>query len=250
VLVEPGLEVPAFLLRPEGEVRGVAVAIDDRGKEFLASDPAVHEVLERGWAICGMDPRGVGESATDKMGWVFAVNLLLGENLSGQQACDIGRVIEALSAHGSFTGKPFGLYARGPSAALAATYAIARSGQDSHPALRWFVLGDGFLTFRSFFERPKSLAASFRLQAADRDRTTSFDHEIPAHLFAFNALRSFDMPQLLAVTPAQGLVVNPIDGDRSTLSERVARDLLPPRVRVYAGEQPELVVREFLQRLP
>ncbi len=30
---EPGIMVPAFLLRPPGEVRGVVVAVDDRGKE-------------------------------------------------------------------------------------------------------------------------------------------------------------------------------------------------------------------------
>ena len=80
---EPGITVPAFLLRPPGEPRGVVVAVDDRGKEVLASDPVVLEAFERNWAVCGIDPRGIGELATTKPGWVFAVSLLLGENFVG-----------------------------------------------------------------------------------------------------------------------------------------------------------------------
>ena len=89
------------------------VALDDRGKEALASDPVVETAHARGWAVCGVDPRGIGESATDKTGWVFAVSLLLGENFVGRQAWDLGRVLEALGAAGGFPGKPVGLYARG-----------------------------------------------------------------------------------------------------------------------------------------
>ena len=100
---EAGLDVPAFLLRPAGEVRGVLVALDDRGKEVLASDPVVETAHARGWAVCGVDPRGIGESATDKTGWVFAVSLLLGENFVGRQAWDIGRVFEALGAPGAIS---------------------------------------------------------------------------------------------------------------------------------------------------
>ena len=100
---EAGLDVPAFLLRPAGEVQGVLVALDDRGKEVLASDPVVETAHARGWAVCGVDPRGIGESATDKTGWVFAVSLLLGENFVGRQAWDLGRVLEALGTPGALS---------------------------------------------------------------------------------------------------------------------------------------------------
>ncbi|MFI5455699.1 MAG: alpha/beta hydrolase family protein [Isosphaerales bacterium] len=116
---EAGLDVPAFLLRPAGEVRGLVVALDDRGKEVLASDPVVREAHARGWAVCGVDPRGIGELAVDKPGWVFAVSLLLGENFIGRQAWDVGRVLEALGAPGALPGKPIGLYARGQDACVA-----------------------------------------------------------------------------------------------------------------------------------
>src|SRR4029453_14978752 len=113
---EAGLEVPAFLLRPAGEGRGVLIALDDRGKEVLGSDTVVPEAQARGWAVCGRDPRGIGESAPDKTGWVFAVSLLLGENFVGRQAWDLGRVLEALRSPGAFPGTPVGLYARGENA--------------------------------------------------------------------------------------------------------------------------------------
>jgi dienelactone hydrolase len=246
---EAGLDVPAFLLRPAGEIRGVLIALDDRGKEALASDPVVESAHARGWAVCGVDPRGIGESATDKTGWVFAVSLLLGENFVGRQAWDIGRVLEALGAPGGFPGKPVGLYARGENACLAATYAIARASDAGGAPLRWYLLRDGFLSFRAFLDRPQSLPTSYRLLPEDRDRTTAFDREIPASFFAFDALRSFDLPQLLATSRARGLIVNPRDGDRGRLPEEAARNLLPPLVRAVSAEEPGRMVGEFLQEV-
>src|SRR5262249_28878843 len=45
---ESGITVPSFLLQPPREARGIVVAIDDRGKEALGSDPVVLEAIERG----------------------------------------------------------------------------------------------------------------------------------------------------------------------------------------------------------
>jgi dienelactone hydrolase len=186
---EPGLNIPVFLLRPAGAVRGVVVALDDRGKEALAGDTIVETARTLGWAVCGVDPRGVGESATDKAGWAFAVSLLLGENFVGRQAWDLGRVLEALGARGGYPGKPVGLYARGQVSCLAATYAIARAAEPGNVPLRWYLLRDGFLSYPSWIDRPRSLAASYRLMPEDRNRTTAFDREIPAAFLAFKAQR-------------------------------------------------------------
>ena len=155
---EPGLDVPAFLLRPAGEVRGVVVAVDDRGKEALASDPVVREARARGWAVCGVDPRGIGESATDKTGWVFAVSLLLGENFVGRQAWDVGRVLEALGAPAR---SPASRSASTPAvrdACLAATYAIARSvSNPGRPRCGGISSVMGSSSYRAFIDRPRSL---------------------------------------------------------------------------------------------
>ena len=180
---------------------------------------------------------------------MFAVSLLLGENFVGRQAWDIGRVFEALGAPGGFPGKPVGLYARGENACLAATYAVARASDAGGSQLRWYLLRDGFLSFRAFLDRPRSMPASYRLLPEDRDRTTAFDREIPASYFAFDALRSFDLPQLLAASRAKGLIVNPWDGDWERLPEIAAQSLLPPSDRVVSAEEPGPRVGEFLQEV-
>jgi hypothetical protein len=156
-------------------------------------------------------------------------------------------VFEALGAAGPYAGKPVGLYARGQDACLAATYAIARASEPGHGPLRWYLLCDGFLSYRAWIDRPRSLQESYRLLPEDRDRTTAFDHEIPASFFAFNALRSFDLPQLLALSQARGLVVNPLDGDRERLPEKVALSLLPERVQAVSAAEPRQRVMEFLK---
>ena len=230
---ESDLTIPVLWWRPQGRARGVVAAVDDRGKEALASDPAVQAILKRGWAVCGMDPRGIGELATTKAGWVFAVSLLLGENFVQRQGGDLARAIDRAGATA--------LYARGDNAALAATYALAQ-----RPKLRWFILRDGFLSFRQFFERPESLKASYALETEERFRTATYDREIPYHYLVFEGLRSFDLPQLLATSRAKGLIVNPIDGDWRPLGEAEARRLLPARIRLATGARAETTVESFL----
>src|SRR5207248_2543094 len=140
----------------------------------------------------------------------------------------------AICAVDAFPVQPVGLYARGQNASLMAIYAIARDGSagPGQSPLKWYLLRDGFLSYRAFFERPHALRDSFRLMPADGNRTTSFDREIPASFFVFDVLRHWDLPQLLSTTRAEGLIVNPIDGDRNRLSEHEARKLLPRRIRV------------------
>ena len=82
---------------------------------------------------------------------------------------------------------------------------------------------------------------------ADGDRTTSFDREIPASFFVFDVLRSWDLPQLLALSHAAGSIVNPIDGDGNRLSESEARKLVTHRVRVIAVPEPDRAVRRLLR---
>ena len=171
-----------------------------------ASDPVIAEAFDRGWAVCGVDPRGIGESSTTKTGWVFAVSLLLGENFVGRQAFDVARVIQDLGSPGPFPDKPIGIYARGRNASLMASYAIARDGrgEPGRSRLSWYLLRDGFLSYREFFERPNALRDSYRLMPADGNRTTAFDREIPSSFFAFGVLRQWDLPLLLASTRAEG----------------------------------------------
>ncbi len=225
---EPGIVLPAFLVRPDGHPKGIVLAVDDRGKETLAADPLLQSALDQGWAIFGVDPRGIGESSTVKMGWVAAVSLLLGENFVWRQGWDLSRAVEYLRA--AFPHLAIGLYARGDNAALAAIYAVAQQG-DSR--LSWYTLRGGFLTYRHFLERTLSLDRSFVLQTEQGFSTAAYDREIPFFYFGFDALQTFDLPNLLAGSPVHGLVLEPIDGDWNPLPSDQARRLLP--VRVHLG---------------
>ena len=195
------ITIPGFYLAAPKE-KGVLIAVDDRGKEELASDIVIRETAAQGWSICGIDPRGIGESATAQKGWLAAVSLLLNENFVVKQAADIVRVIRV------FPNKPVALYARGDNAALAAAYAIAQS-----PDLSWYILRDGFVSFRQFLDRPQSLQASYQLKSNDKERNTTYDREIPFFYVPFDAFQQPDIPQILASSKAKGIIVSPIDGD-------------------------------------
>jgi hypothetical protein len=234
--VAPRLAAPAFLLRPSGRQRGVILAVDDRGKESVLSDPALCEALSRGWAIYGVDPRGIGELSTSQASWVGAVSLLLNDYWVGRQADDLRGAAEV------FRGQPLAVYARGDNAALAATLAMP-----DLPNLKWYLLRDGFLSYRQFLERPASLAASYRLLKEDKDRMTSFDHEIPLRYIPFGALRRPDLADFLTRAHARGLVVNPIDGDWHRMPESAARKFLPAAVQVVSSEDANAAEEPFLR---
>lgn len=226
-VAEPGVVLPAFLVRPAGRPRGIVLAVNDLGKEALAADPLLQSALDRGWALFGVDPRGIGESSTLKMGWVAAVFLLLRENFVWRQGLDIARGMDYL--HAAFPSLPIGLYARGDNAALATLYAVAQRGDSG---LRWYALRDGFVTYRHFLERPISSERSFVLQPEPGFSTAAYDREIPFFYFGFDALRTFDLPNLMAASPAHGLLIDPIDGDRNLLPPEEVRKLLPAQVHL------------------
>jgi hypothetical protein len=100
-----GVGIPAFLARAEDE-RGFLLALDDRGKEWLASDPIVLAARKKGWTVCGLDPRGVGELSVSKPSWTAAVSLLLGEYFVERQAGDLRALAAALHATEGAGGKP------------------------------------------------------------------------------------------------------------------------------------------------
>jgi dienelactone hydrolase len=235
---EAGIHVPTFVIRPGPQAgspeNGTLVAVDDRGKEALVSDPLILEAMNRHWTIWAIDPRGIGELAIPKSGWAFAVSLLLGENFVWRQGWDIRRIVEFV-AQGSITHR-VALSARGHNAALAAAYAV---GTTQSAAPEWAVLRGGFVSFRQFFERPRSLEASFRLQRDDvrEQRKTAFDQEIPHDYFAFGMLQAADLPQLLGGAKARTFIIDPINGDWEAMGLQQARTMLPDRVRLTTVEE-------------
>ena len=242
-----GIEVPAFVIVPT-EPRGFVVAAADAGAERLLESPALRFAIESGWAVAFTDVRGTGEHAVPERGWTFAVSLLLGESFVGRQALDLAMGRHALTSR--FPGKPSGLWGVGPSASLAALYAGVLDRE-----VGWLVTDGGFVTYRSFVDRPESLRASYRLAESRDGAWDRIDREIPHELIPFDALRHFDLPDLFASLGSRpALIVRPIDGDWRPVSEadavrrlREGRFVWDTRPRVAVGEEAEQKLRQFIE---
>lgn len=254
---ENGIGIPAFLVKPRTTAwKGVLVGVHDRGKEALTRDPFIESALQQNWAVCGVDPRGIGELAVERMHWVSAASLLMNENFVWRQGWDLRCAVQGLLHAELGASRPFVLYGQGDNASLAVTYTLAQLSRARASEPRAFILRDGFLSFRQFAFRPASMALSYRLRpeftsingsiGMPQNSLTAFDHEIPYRYFVFDVLRWLDLPQLLAQTKAEGLVVNPLDGDWKQMSEPGARKFLPPAIRLACESHPEETMLRFL----
>jgi hypothetical protein len=207
---EAGISVPLTLLRPgpghSGNDIGTLLVVDDRDKELFDSDPIVQEALRRNYMIVGMDPRGFGELASQKPGWIFATSVLLGENFVWKQAWDLRSMLDEFQDL-SAQKKTLAVYARGPNASLAAAYAIRLSGAE----LEWAVLRDCFTSVREFVNRPAELQPPRSRQS------------IPYDYFAFNAFRAWDLPEIFSASKTKVFIIDPLDTvpPRALKSDRV-----------------------------
>jgi cephalosporin-C deacetylase-like acetyl esterase len=213
------VSIPAVLLSPTGQCTGVLLAVGDRGKETLLHSAVVQGALEHELAVVLADVRGIGELTIRYPGWAFAVSLLLNENFVGLQALDLIAGRHALAEIPEFHNKPIGVYGAGQHAALAALYAAVL-----HDDFQWLICEEGFISYRSFVNREKSVLLSYKFSPPDGERTWSGDREIPHDLFVFDVLSKFDLSDLFcSVLPKPVLIINPIDGDYETMSEKECR---------------------------
>jgi dienelactone hydrolase len=244
-----GIALPALLVALPGPVQGVVVACADGGKETLLANPGIRAAVEARLAVIAVDIRGTGELAMKKPGWVFATSLMLGENFVGRQAQDLIAARHALATLPEFKGKPVGLLGSGPFAAQASLYAAVLD-----PGFDWLVTEGGFLSFRSFIDRPTSLKASYRLTDTPSAAWDVIDREIPASLFVFDVLRRLDLSDLYGLRASRPmLVVRPIDGERQPLTDAEAMKLLqggryrwPKQAMVATGKEGEQKLRDFI----
>lgn len=245
---ENGIKVPAFLVKPDLETpKGLIIGVDDHGKEALVQDEFIQLAINSGWALCGLDVRGIGELAVDRIRWVACASLLMNENFVWRQGWDLRCARHYFQAASPATLKPVVLYGRGDNSALAVSYALVQEPKTME--VRGFLLRDGFLSFRQFVDRPQSIASSYRLRPDMRDALTGFDHEIPYEYFVFDVLRWLDLPRLLESAGVSGLVVNPIDGDWNHMSQSAARQLLPAAIRLTCESRPYETMLHFLSEV-
>ncbi len=200
---QPGIEVPAVVLRPGPEgvdfEAGILIALADTGKESLVSDPLVTEALRRKWIIWAIDPRGTGASAVASPNWALAVSRLLGEDFTWRQGWDVYQL--ATAAANSMTHR-VALYARGRTSTLAAAYAIYL---DKSASLQWAVLRDGVVSLKDAARRPRLLQP---LPTA------------PASL-PFGLLQQTDLPAMLEQANVRIFLIDPADQPRLSETGRM-----------------------------
>ena len=143
---QPGFSLPATVLRPGpdggGIANGLLLALFDAGREAILNDEIVQSALRRGWFVWAVDVRGLGSLKSEREGFLFAANVLLGENFAWRQASDVSQILASLR-NGSHTHRT-GLYARGNNATVIAGYVAATAERDQP---EWIVLRDGVDTF-------------------------------------------------------------------------------------------------------
>ncbi len=116
-----GIRIPIVLLKPR-ELRDqqrVVIAICSQGKERLLKERSqdIAEMLERGAAICLVDPRGIGESKLgDSHGRrssatsISSTALMLGTPLLGQQLRDVRLTLAWLREQPELKGRRFAVW--------------------------------------------------------------------------------------------------------------------------------------------
>jgi len=195
-----GYGIPWLHMRKYDGDRGMIIALDDRGKEALVSDPFILEAQKRGYSVAAIDMRGIGELAGHP-GWLFAVNLLLGDNVVWKEALDTLTLLDEW--HDFIVSHVAGIYANGPIAGMAASYATSmRPG----PAPEFVILRNGLLTFRELL-----------------------DHEVPDWAILPGAMSSVDL-----MHPFYDASTNDI---HSWIIDPLANAAVPPKVRVATLEE-------------
>lgn len=232
--LEENITIPTYLYKPPGFM-GILIVVNDIGKEAAANDPVVLQAAKQGYAVLGIDPRGIGELKVKPMGWVAAVSLLLGENFVWKQAGDVIEVLKALSKTDSFADQRMVLYSRGDNSGQIAAYVLAWFGNRGAFSFQEFICWESFTSFEHFIRRPKSMKRSFELTASSE--RVQLDREIPFHYFVFNGLRMFDIPDLLESSGVMGNFIDPINGDWEPISLGEARKILPEGISAYRAEE-------------
>ena len=211
--VQPGIYVPWLALRPgpkgASPANGVLVAIDDRGKEELVSDPIVREAVEgRGWQVWAIDPRGIGEMQSPRAEWFYRTSLMLGEDLIWRQAFDIRWFLERAN---NFPSHLVALYTRGPGASLAGAYALALA----RPQPEIAVFRDGLLSFQEVWQSRRSNGSSSGGSNSE-PASTLWGDAPPVHWFAQNVLEAGDVSGFLNARKGREFIISPLSGKTQT----------------------------------
>jgi len=206
---EAGIVLPAVWIESSEKPSDgpVIVYLNDKGKGSLAAEEVIlRKLLDRGCRVFAVDLRGTGETAPDmkEKFWDF----LAGRPIFGQRVADVRTVIRYLSHSGS-NGKTIYVWAKGLGAIYAALAATLQDG------VTGMVLEEPLLTFGQVVST----------------KVPAYRHEI----ILPGVLEEFDLPDVYkALSPMKVVLVNPLAGDKSRVSQEQAEQAYRQIAQRYA----------------
>lgn len=187
---ETGIVLPGFILEPMTAVpeRKVILYLNEKGKaEILKDLDIVKNLLSKGYSICAVDLRGIGETSPDlsNKSWDF----LSGKPIFGQRVKDVLAIVQWLKGPELETQR-IKLWGTGM-CALYGAFAGVFSDDISD-----FVLEEPLISFESVVQV----------------EVPAYHHEV----ILPGILEKFDMAQIYqALCPKPVSVINPFSGDKS-----------------------------------
>jgi cephalosporin-C deacetylase-like acetyl esterase len=193
--VEPGLDAPGLLLRPDGAGPWPAVVVADvRSKEIMAAPGGdLEQLVKAGHLVLAIQLRGLAEApqaarATSILGdsQLAMRAMVVGKNIVGMRAEDIIRAVDFLAAQPDVDKRRIAAMGYG----LAGPPVLHAAVIDER--IRRIVLQDSLASYRTAVDRPIHRGL--------------YDVAIPG------VLRKYDVAELLtALKPREVVLINPVD---------------------------------------
>jgi dienelactone hydrolase len=207
---EKGIELPSVWIEsPNGSASGpVIVYFNDAGKAKLSQENVIlRRLLNKGFRLFAVDLRGTGETAPDQKEkfWDF----LAGRPLFGQRVRDVRAVVKYLLQKEGSNARIL-VWAKGMSgiySAFASTLEKAVTGM---------VLEQPLLNFDEIVT----------------NKVPAYKHEV----IVPGILKKFDLPDVYqALYPFDIVLINPLAGDKSPVSKRIADDAYQRTAEIYTA---------------
>ena len=224
--MEPGMTLPAVAAIPDGNQGKPAILwMDQRPAEQVAATPDFTRLAKAGYVVLALQPRGVpidaqnGRSTDFALGPYMGVNLraiVVGKTLTGMRAEDVLRTVNWLARRPDVDPAKITVYGTG-ALGMAALHAAALD-----PRISRVILENTLVSYRAALEAPLHRNLS--------------EYTIPGILL------HYDVPDLMDLTTAEIVTVNPVDA--------VSNQLRLDRAREIFGDRAQVVRRGFRDPLP
>ncbi len=210
-LLEPeqGIILPGFILKPETTSNNdVILYLNENGKNKILKDlDVVKKIVNKGYSICAVDLRGIGETSPDMAGkfWDF----LAGKPIFGQRVKDVLTTIQWLK-ESEVKAQRIKIWGTGMCALYGAFAGVLNDDVSG------FVLEEPLISFESIV----------------RVDIPGYNHEV----LLPGVLEKFDMPQVYqSLCPRPVLILNPYSGSKMMASEDEINKTATPVSNTYRG---------------